>query len=56
MCRQSERTPAAEDAAYYRAIAMLDQINGMQRVPVRDPGAQSPGPADAIEAAKRDDA
>jgi membrane dipeptidase len=49
---QTGRTPAAEDAAHARAIAMLDQINGMQ--------AMSPIPmrvanrADAIVAAKRD--
>ena len=50
---QTGRTPAAEDAAYNRAIAMLDQINGMA-------GFASPiairiaNRADAIEAAKRD--
>jgi membrane dipeptidase len=50
---QTTRTPAAEDAAYARAIAMLDQINWMQhaasaialRVTTR---------ADAIVQAKRD--
>jgi membrane dipeptidase len=50
---QTTRTPAAEDAAYARAIAMLDQINRMQytassiklRIAAR---------ADAIAAAKRD--
>lgn len=50
---QTGRTPAAEDAAYHRAIAMLDQINNM---------ADTPSPiamrianrADAIDAAKRD--
>jgi membrane dipeptidase len=50
---QTTRTPAAEDAAYARALAMLDQINWMQH-------AASPIPlrianrADAIVAAKRD--
>jgi membrane dipeptidase len=50
---QITRTPASEDAAYLRAIAMLDQINWMQNM-------QSPIPmrianrADAIAAAKRD--
>ncbi len=50
---QTIRTPTAEDAAYGRAIAMLDQINRMQY-------AGSPIPlrianrADAVAAAKRD--
>ena len=50
---QTGRTPAAEDAAYNRAIAMLDQINGMA-------GFASPiairiaNRADEIEAAQRD--
>jgi membrane dipeptidase len=50
---QTTRTPAAEDTAYARALAMLDQINGMQH-------AASPIPlrianrADAIVAAKQD--
>ena len=50
---QAGRTPAAEDAAYHRAIAMLDQINGMADVP--SPIAMRiANRADAIEAAKRD--
>jgi membrane dipeptidase len=50
---QSTRSPAAEDAAFARAIAMLEQINAMQLVasPIRMRIANR---ADAIEAAKRD--
>ena len=50
---QTTRTPAAEDAAYARAIAMLDQINWMQQYasPIRMRIANR---ADAIVAAKRD--
>jgi membrane dipeptidase len=50
---QTGRTPAAEDAAYARAIAMLDQINAMRFVP--SPVAMRiANRADAIVAAKRD--
>jgi membrane dipeptidase len=50
---QMTRTPAAEDAAYARAIAMLDQINWMQHTssPIRMRVADR---ADTIVAAKRD--
>jgi membrane dipeptidase len=50
---QTARSVAAEDAAYARAIAMLDQINGMQHTvaPIR---VRTAGTAEAIEAAKRD--
>jgi membrane dipeptidase len=50
---QTTRTPAAEDAAYARAIAMLDQINQMQYAasPIAMRIAER---ADAIAAAKRD--
>lgn len=49
---QTTRTPATEDAAYHRAIAMLDQINRMQftRSPVPMRIATR---ADAIIAARR---
>lgn len=50
---QSVRSPAAEDAAYGRAIAMLDQINGMKHVPSRI-AVRIANRADAIQAAKRD--
>jgi membrane dipeptidase len=49
---QTSRSPASEDAAYHRAIAMLDQINSMQfarsMVPMRIATR-----ADAIVAARR---
>jgi membrane dipeptidase len=52
---QTGRTPASEDAAYSRAIAMLDQINSMPQmsptIPVRIANR-----ADAIVEAKRDNA
>jgi membrane dipeptidase len=50
---QTTRTPAAEDAAYARAIAMLDQINAMQHAasPI---AVRIAARADAITAAKRD--
>jgi membrane dipeptidase len=50
---QTARTPAAEDAAYGRAIAMLDQINRMHTTPSALP-VRVAASADAIEAAKRD--
>ena len=50
---QSTRSPASEDAAYGRAIAMLEQINGMRDVPSAIP-VRVASRADAIEAAKRD--
>src|ERR1700761_1396652 len=50
---QTTRTPATEDAAHARVIAMLDQINQMQHmlspIPMRIADR-----ADAIVAAKRD--
>jgi membrane dipeptidase len=50
---QTTRTPATEDAAFDRAVAMLDQINGMEQavsaIPMRIANR-----ADAIVAAKRD--
>ncbi len=50
---QAGRTPAAEDAAYHRALAMLDQINAMAATP--SPIAMRiANRADAIEAAIRD--
>ena len=51
---QTIRTPASEDAAYARAIAMLDQINRMRQTasPIQMRIANR---ADAIEQAKRDD-
>ncbi len=50
---QTMRTPGTEDAAYARAIAMLDQITGMQhtRSGIRVRTASTAG---AIEAARRD--
>jgi membrane dipeptidase len=50
---QTTRSPAAEDAAYARAIAMLDQINWMQHStsPI---AVRIANRADAIVAAKRD--
>lgn len=50
---QTARSPAAEDAAYHRAVAMLDHINSMQfaESPVRMRIATR---ADAIIAARRD--
>ena len=50
---QSTRSPTAEDAAYARALAMLDQINAMQHVASAIP-MRIADRADAIEAAKRD--
>ncbi len=50
---QSARTPATEDAAYARAIAMLDQIGGMERIPSAIP-MRIANRADAIVAAKHD--
>ena len=50
---QVARSPASEDAAYLRAVAMLDQISGMQRVPSAIP-VRIANRADAIVAAKRD--
>ena len=50
---QNGRTPAAENAAHVRAIAMLDQINRMAEIP--SPIAlRIANRADKIEAAKRD--
>src|SRR5258708_4638021 len=47
------RTPASEDAAYIRAVAMLEQINRMPQTP--SPIAMRiASRADAIAAAKRD--
>ena len=50
---QVTRMPASEDAAYYRAVAMLDQISRMPQatssIPVRIAST-----ADAVEIAKRD--
>jgi membrane dipeptidase len=50
---QTTRTPGSEDAAYARAIAMLDQINTMERMPspIR---MRIAARADAIVAAKRE--
>ncbi|WP_428483669.1 dipeptidase [Rhodopila sp.] len=50
---QMTRTPATEDAAYGRALAMLDQISRMQYTAsaIR---VRTASTADAIEAAKRD--
>jgi membrane dipeptidase len=50
---QTTRTPAAEDAAYARAIAMLDQINWMQHTtsPI---AVRVTTRADAIVEARRD--
>jgi membrane dipeptidase len=50
---QIARTPASENAAYARAVAMLEEIKRMEYVPsaIRMRIASS---ADAIEAAKRD--
>jgi membrane dipeptidase len=50
---QTTRTPAAEDAAYARAIAMLDQINWIQHTtsPI---AVRIANRAEAIAAAKRD--
>jgi membrane dipeptidase len=50
---QSARTPASEDAAYDRAIAMLDQINRMDRTPSAIP-MRIANRADMIVAAKQD--
>jgi membrane dipeptidase len=50
---QVARSPASEDAAYLRAVAMLDQINTMERVPSAIP-VRIANRADAIVAAKRD--
>ena len=51
---QATRTPGSEDAAYGRAIAMLDHINLMARMPSAIRVRLAPW-ADAIGAAKRDD-
>jgi membrane dipeptidase len=50
---QTGRTPASEDAAYGRALAMLDQINRMAHTPSGIP-LRVTSRADAIVAAKRD--
>ncbi|MGD0104286.1 MAG: dipeptidase [Rhodopila sp.] len=50
---QTGRTPAAEDSAYGRAIAMLDQINHMAQTP-SGILMRIANRADAIIAAKRD--
>ena len=50
---QAARTPASEDAAFARAIAMLDHINAMGRTENAITARVTP-PADAIEAAKRE--
>ena len=50
---QTGRTPAAENAAYLRAIAMLEQINGMAQTSSAIP-LRIASRADAIVAAKRD--
>jgi membrane dipeptidase len=50
---QTGRTPAAEDTAHARAIAMLDQINRMAHTPSGIP-MRIANRADAIVAAKRD--
>jgi membrane dipeptidase len=52
---QTSRTPGSEDAAYGRALAMLDHINRMARTPSPIRLRLAPR-ADAIEAAKRDNA
>jgi membrane dipeptidase len=50
---QAGRSPASENAAYGRAIAMLEQINGMERTPSAI-AVRIANRADAIVAAKRD--
>jgi membrane dipeptidase len=50
---QAARTPATEDAAFARAIAMLDHINAMGRTENAITARVTPT-ADAVEAAKRD--
>lgn len=50
---QSTRAPVFETAAYTRALAMLDHINLMARMPSPVPLRLAPR-ADAIEAARRD--
>ncbi len=50
---QASRTPGNEDAAFARAIAMLDHINAMGRTENGITARVTPT-ADAIEAAKRD--
>jgi len=50
---QTTRTVATEDAAYGRAIAMLDQINRMEAMPSSIP-MRIANRADAVVAAKRD--
>jgi membrane dipeptidase len=50
---QAARTPATEDAAFGRALAMLDQINRMPFTPSAIQ-VRVASTADAIEAAKRD--
>lgn len=50
---QATRSPANEDAAFTRAIAMLDHINAMGRTEAGITARVTPT-ADSIEAAKRD--
>ena len=50
---QAARTPANEDAAHARALAMLDHINAMGRTE-NGITARVAASADAVEAAKRD--
>jgi len=50
---QVVRTPASEDAAYARALAMLDHINRMEHIPA-DIRVRTAPTANAIEAAKQD--
>lgn len=52
---QAARTPASENAAYARAIAMLDQIGAMRHSP-SSIAMRIANQADAIVAAKRDGA
>ena len=51
---QTVRSPASEDAAFRRALAMLEQINAMTNVASAIP-MRIANHADAIAAAKRDD-
>ncbi len=50
---QAPRTPANEDAAFHRAVAMLEHINAMGRTEAGITARVTPT-ADAVEAAKRD--
>ena len=50
---QAARTPASEDAAFARAVAMLDHINAMGRTENGITARVTPSAA-AVEAAKRD--